>query len=116
MVTLADFASNYKAFCYELNRNVEATEIWDMMYGESPVSYNLTFKCPDPLCDARLITRNCFPYAEPEAASFRLYPRSKHVYECTYHSMKRPAKKKIDTHISIISSSLKTKRAISPWL
>lgn len=116
MVTLADFASNYKAFCYELNRNVEATEIWDMMFGESPSTHNLSFKCPDPSCDARLITRNCFAYADPEAASFRLYPRSKHVHECTYHSMKRPAKKKMDAHIGAINSSLKLRRASSPWL
>ena len=107
---------NYKAFCHELDREVEAAEIWEIMFGEKIFNDTLTFKCPDPLCDAKLITRNCFAYVEPEEASFRLYPRSKHCYGCTYSTMKRLSQKKKAKNADMFSNSMRTKRNNGAWL
>ena len=116
MVSLADFSCNYKAFCHELDREVEAAEIWEIMFGEKIFNDTLTFKCPDPLCDAKLITRNCFAYVEPEEASFRLYPRSKHSYGCTYSTMKRPGKKKELNVNSRSFNNSKLRKTQNAWM
>ncbi len=75
---------HHKAYCHELTRVVSGEEVWNLLYSTRPALNNLTFKCSDETCSARLVLRNCYAHTLSHETRFRLYPREIHKVNYTY--------------------------------
>ena len=86
------------AWCPELDRVITASEIWHLLFGDQIINTELSFQCVDASCRARLILRNCQAYMLDIEAQFRLYPRARHHYNCSYIVEQQRQKNKIKSH------------------
>ena len=72
------------AYCNELEKDLTPVEVWHLIHGQNRINQELTFKCSDPACGARMVLRNCSRIYEPNLTTFRLYPRDEHIKGCTF--------------------------------
>ncbi len=80
------------AWCPELNKNVSGEEVWELRYGKVRTNEVLSFFCPDEMCRAKMITRNCLLVRSPYETTFRLYQNDGHEKCCTYAAALRASK------------------------